>query len=76
VVDLDPLLPELDALGAAAGLDGWRLAAEVATAFDAPVWRDAARAHCARVAGHAGARRAEFERYAATLVESTSIRAS
>jgi tetratricopeptide (TPR) repeat protein len=75
-VDLDALAPELDALGAAAGLDGWRLAAETAAAFDAPAWRDAARAHCARLAGQAGGRRAEFERYAASVVESTSIRAT
>jgi hypothetical protein len=75
-VDLDALAPELAALGTAAGLDGWRLAAETAAAFDAPAWREAARAQCARIAAHAGGRRAEFERYAASVVESTSIRAT
>ncbi len=75
-VDLAGLAPELDALGAAGGLDGWRLAAEVAGAFDAPAWRDAARRLCAGLAATAGPRRTAFERYAASVVESTSMRAT
>ncbi|HEY2703271.1 MAG TPA: hypothetical protein VGL20_06235, partial [Candidatus Dormibacteraeota bacterium] len=75
-VDLAALAPEREALAAAGGLDGWRLAAEVAAAFDAAAWRDAARRLCAGLAGHAGSRRAGFESYAATVLDSTSIRAT
>jgi tetratricopeptide (TPR) repeat protein len=71
-VDLGDLASELGALPEVAGLDGWRLAAEVARAFDSPAWRDAARRLCAVLAVHAGERRAAFEVHASRVLESTS----
>ncbi|HEX3606990.1 MAG TPA: BTAD domain-containing putative transcriptional regulator [Candidatus Dormibacteraeota bacterium] len=73
-VDVAGLEPERAALAEAAGLDGWRLAAQVAAGLGAPAWRDTARRLCAQLAGCAGPRRAEFETYAARVMESTSIR--
>ncbi|HEV7465204.1 MAG TPA: AAA family ATPase [Candidatus Dormibacteraeota bacterium] len=73
-VDLAALAPEREALGAVGGLDGWRLAAEVAAAFDAPAWRDAAGQLGSRLSAHAGRRRDAFEGYAARVIERTSIR--
>ena len=76
-VDRDALAPELEALATTAGLDGWRFAAAVAAALDAPEWRDAARRLGAAVAANAGERRGGFELpYASTLIESASIRAT
>ncbi|MEA2617536.1 MAG: hypothetical protein QOE72_3319 [Chloroflexota bacterium] len=75
-VDLAALAPEREALGAAGGLDGWRLAAEVGAAFDAPAWRDAARDLGSRLSAHAGARHGGFDAYAARVIDRASIRAT
>jgi tetratricopeptide (TPR) repeat protein len=68
-VDLDRLAPERAALPAVAGLDGWRLAAEVGRAFDAEAWRDAARRLCVALAVHTGERRAAFEGHASRVLD-------
>ncbi|TMD93583.1 MAG: hypothetical protein E6I76_14435 [Chloroflexi bacterium] len=72
VVDLGGLASELGPLPEVAGLDGWRLAAEVGRTFDSAAWRDAARRLCAVLAVHAGERRAAFEAHASRVLESTS----